>query len=226
MSSASAAFEFQPFEAPAAGYVETSPGVRVAQAADVLQQAHAEADAIREAARQEGFQAGFDAGLAQAHEQLEPIAAALVSAQSALGEERAKVADEVERHAVDLALQLAAKTLSATIAARPEHVVDVVRGSLRRLLERDHVIVMVSPDDLDLVRAAVEPLKAELGGIGSLDVQAERRVGRGGALVRTQAGEVDARLDQQLERAREVLLEALEGSGADDPADLSDQIFG
>jgi flagellar assembly protein FliH len=84
-----------------------------------------------------------------------------------------------------------------------------VRGGLRRLIEREHVVVMVHPDDLETLRSSVDSLKAQLGGIGSMEVQAERRVGRGGAIVRTTSGEVDGRLETQLERARATLVEAL-----------------
>jgi flagellar biosynthesis/type III secretory pathway protein FliH len=219
-----AAFQFEPLEAPP---VYTEPQhVRVGQASDVLDQAHAEAHAIREAARQEGFQAGFEAGMAQAGERLAPIVSTLSEAHAALGAERAHQAEAVERHAVDLALRIAEKTLGAALEARPEHVVDVVRGGLRRLLERDRVIVLVNPEDMELVRQATSELKATLGGIGELDVQSERRVARGGAIVRTHTGEVDGRLETQLERAREALLEALKGSDVDAEADSSDQIFG
>ena len=40
-------------------------------------------------------------------------------------------------------------------------------------------------------------------------MQAERRVARGGAIVRTPDGEVDARVETKLERAREVVEAAL-----------------
>jgi len=215
----SAAFTFEPLDAPV--MYDEPEHVRVAQAQDVLERARLEADSIREAARAEGFQAGFDAGMAAANERLMPVANAFEAAMAALGEERARQADEVERHAVDLALQIAEKAIGAALEVRPEHVVDVVRGGLRRLVERDRVIVLVNPEDMELVRDAAAGLQAELGGIGALDVQAERRVGRGGAIVRRHAGEVDGRLEPQLERARETLLDALRGSDADVDADLS-----
>jgi flagellar biosynthesis/type III secretory pathway protein FliH len=50
---------------------------------------------------------------------------------------------------------------------------------------------------------------AALGGIEHCEVQAERRVGRGGAVVRTPDGDVDARAEAKLERAREVVEAAL-----------------
>jgi flagellar biosynthesis/type III secretory pathway protein FliH len=214
MRSSSAAFEFEQLDADAVVARPADGPVRLAQAADVLETARREADAIRETAREEGFQFGYTQGLASVDERLAPAASALAEAHAALGAERANAADAVERDAVELALRIAEKALSATIEARPEHVIDVVRGGLRRLLERDRVLVLVHPDDLDLVRRATEGLKGSLGGIGELEVQAERRVGRGGAIVRTAAGEVDGRLETQLERAREALVGAL-GEGDD-----------
>jgi flagellar assembly protein FliH len=90
-------------------------------------------------------------------------------------------------------------------------VVDAVRGALRRLVERERVTVLVHPEDLDAVRDRAPDLLSELGGIEHCEVQADRRVGRGGAVVRTADGEVDATLDAKLERAREVVRESLAG---------------
>jgi flagellar assembly protein FliH len=91
-------------------------------------------------------------------------------------------------------------------------VVDAVRGALRRLSERERVTILVNPADLDTVRAATAELMARLGGIDSCDVQAERRVSRGGAVVRTVEGEVDATLETKLARARDVIVAELRGA--------------
>lgn len=74
------------------------------------------------------------------------------------------------------------------------------------LIERERVTVLVNPDDMELVRAATQELTGGLGGIAHLEVQAERRVDRGGAIIRTAEGEVDATLQGKLERAHELLL--------------------
>jgi flagellar biosynthesis/type III secretory pathway protein FliH len=55
----------------------------------------------------------------------------------------------------------------------------------------------------------VSELQASLGGIDHLAVQADRRVARGGAVARTEAGEIDAGLGVQLARARELVADAL-----------------
>jgi flagellar assembly protein FliH len=165
--------------------------------------------AVAEAARAEGHDAGFQAGLLEAQQHMASGIAALQAAVEGVEAQRETLAASVEAAAVELGLRIAEQALHATVEAKPDVVVDVVRGALRRLVERDRVAILVHPDDLDLVRTASEGLISELGGIEHCEVQAERRVARGGAIVRTVEGEVDATLPTKLARAREVLEDEL-----------------
>jgi flagellar assembly protein FliH len=180
----------------------------------VVESARAEADAIREQARAEGLALGHAEGVAAAREQalaqLAPAVQALHAAVAALEAERAELADRVEAGAVELALELAGKVVAGAVEARPETVLDVVRGALRCLMERERVQVLVNPDDLGIVRDAIEGLAAELGGVEHIEVQEERRIGRGGAIVRTATAQVDAGIETKLERAREVIVAELQ----------------
>jgi len=194
-----AEFTFAPLEAPAD--LAVTAAERTREAHDVLALAQQEAGAIRAQAHAEGFAAGREEALAAAA----PAAEALAEAARALAAEAESLAERTERAAVELALRIAEQALGAAVAADPERVVDVVRGALRRLVERERVLLLVNPDDLEIVRERVAGLVGELGGIEHCEVQAERRVPRGGAVVRTEEGEVDATLATKLQRAREVL---------------------
>jgi flagellar assembly protein FliH len=193
-------FDFAPLAAPVAVVVPDGD-----EPAGVLDSARAEAAAIRALAHAEGLAAGREAALAA----LEPAAGALEEGARALRAEAAATAERLERQAVDLALFLAEKIVGSAVDAAPELVVEAVRGALRGLVERERVTVLVHPDDLELVRGAMSGLIATLGGIEHCEVQAERRVARGGAVVRTPDGDVDARIDVKLQRAREVVDAAL-----------------
>jgi flagellar assembly protein FliH len=158
-----------------------------------------------ETVRQEAFDEGFAAGVAHAQAQLEGPASAMASAAEQLQAMRGDAAASVEPAAVELALRIAEQALGAWLVADRAVVVEVVRGALRRLVERDRVLILVNPDDLEVVRDHAARLVGELGGIEHCEVQAERRVRPGGAIVRTAEGEVDATLETKLARAREVL---------------------
>lgn len=185
--------------------LDAPPEVTLRDVESPLAAAAAEADAIRAAARAEGHAEGLEAGLAEGRSQVGAAVAALGVALAEVEAMRATVAETVERDAVELALQLAEKVVSGAIAVEPERVADVVRGALRRLTERRRVTVLVHPDDLDAVRVVAEGFAAELGGIEHCDVQAERRIAPGGAIVRTDEGQIDASVETQLARAREIV---------------------
>ena len=142
-----APFEFAPLDALAPSAVAAPPEIDV------------------DAVRAEGFNDGYTAGAADARAAVEPAVAALQSAATELAALRADVAERTERAAVELALQIAGQVLQGAIAVDPERVVDAVRGALRRLVERDRVLLLVHPDDLDVVREHAATLVAELGGI-------------------------------------------------------------
>jgi flagellar assembly protein FliH len=173
--------------APAAGYLfeqlEPSAPPPPGSAARILADAAAEAERIREHARaaghEEGRAQGHADGIAEAH----AAAGALHAALAGLQQQSAEIAQAVQ----------------------PERVLDTVAGALRRIADRRRIAVLVDPADLEIVNAAIAELQTRAGGIELCEIQADRRVGRGGAIVRTLESEVDATVQTQLERAREVI---------------------
>lgn len=205
---AAAEFSFEALEptAPVAAPVARhEPDAALAE----LARARADADGLRDAAREEGLREGREEALAS----LVPALEALTQATEAVREAQRVRADRLEAHAVDLAMFLAEKVIGGAIAVEPELVVEAVRGALRGIVERERVTVLVHPEDLLLVSEAMDAVRGTLGGIEHCEVQAERRVSRGGAVVRTPDGDVDARVETKLQRAREVV-EARLGSAA------------
>jgi flagellar assembly protein FliH len=164
-----------------------------------------EAERLRQQAWAEGEAQGREAGLAETVAQARPVMAALGDALAEIDALRDDMVDRLERDAVQIALLLAEQIVGGALEAQPERIVDAVRGALRRLNDRQQVTALVNPDDLELVSSCVERLRGELGGIEHLAVQADRRVVRGGAVVRTQEGEIDAQVATQIARARAIV---------------------
>jgi flagellar assembly protein FliH len=166
------------------------------------------AAALQAEAEHRGYQAGLERGLADARARTEQAVEAFAAAERSMAEMHDRYVAEAEAAAVDLAFQIAEKVLAATIAADREAVLGVVSGALLRTTDRDHLVVEVNPGDFELVRDAASELAARLGGINRMEVVSERRVEPGGCVVRTEAGEIDARVSSQLERVRQLLAEA------------------
>ncbi|HET8977316.1 MAG TPA: FliH/SctL family protein [Solirubrobacteraceae bacterium] len=203
-----AAYTFRQLEAPVGG--------AVGDVADVLSAAHADADRIREQARAAGEAEGRAAGMAAVRAEMAPALQALFAAAAELSTLRESMIAELESDAVSLALRMAEHVVAGTIEAEPRRIIDVAAVALRRISERRHVTLVVNPADLDLLTQSAPALQAELGGIENLNVQSDRRVGRGGVLARTDEGEIDASVETQLTRLRELVADELGGGGVDD----------
>src|SRR4051794_21434641 len=208
-SSPSAAFDFEQLTPPPR--VEKVPSLDEAQnrARSLIAAAQAEADTIRERARREGYAEGMVAGRDDLRRLAEPAVEALSEAAKRVREFEAQAADNVERQAVVLAMDVAEKVVAGAIEVEPDRVLDVVRGALRAIVERERLVIQVNPEDLEIVREGLDELTGSLGGIEHVEVQEERRVQRGGAVVRTVVGEVDAKIRTKLDRAREAVLKEL-----------------
>jgi flagellar assembly protein FliH len=188
--------------------------------------AQAEAERLYAQAQREGFQKGYEDGHEQGVAAVRSSAAALASALDEWLATREALTEALEQDAVELALALAAKVLAGTLELQPERVVDVVRGALRHIADRRTITIVVDPADMEIVNSALGELRAQTGGIEHCEVQADRRVGPGGAIVRTTEGEVDACLDTQLAQARDVVAAELgtdsraltDDGGAEQPA--------
>ena len=185
--------------------------------ADVLSAAWAEAERVRAQAREEGHAAGHAEGIERARAEAAPALAAIEQAAVEIAALREELVETLEGQAAELALRVAEQILAGTVAVEPERVVQVTRIALRRLSDRHRVTVLVNPEDLDVMSRLSDGLRGELGGIDQIDVQSDRRLARGGVIVRTDHGEIDASIATQLQSARELVAAALAGE-PDEPA--------
>jgi flagellar assembly protein FliH len=178
--------------------------VRAARA--VVEAAHAEAESLRARAVEDGFAEGLRLGREESAVALAPAVEALQSALAEALAARDEIVGAAETRAAQLAVAIAEKIVVAAIEVQPERVADVVTGALRGLLDAQRIVVCVHPDDVELVRAAgVDHSDAHI------EIHGEQRVPRGGALVRTSVGEVDARLGTKLDAVRALVAAELRG---------------
>jgi type III secretion system HrpE/YscL family protein len=153
-----------------------------AEAARVREAVHAEREELLRAAAH----AGLEEGRARAAAALAEVAAAREASLRALDGEVAAVALEVARRILGEAL------------GRPDAVVELARRALERVRSRREVLLRVNPEDLPHVREGLPALAALLERAPSLGLREDPGVERGGVVVETEAGRVEARVEAQL----------------------------
>lgn len=190
------------------------PGVAGTQAAN-REAARAEAAAqlaeqVR-VARQAGYQDGYRDGLVAlegfkqsfAHQATLQIGALLQSTGSQLDALQQLMADTIAATAVNLARQV----VRAELRAHPHAVVTVAREALDTLLlSARHIALRVHPDDHPLVADGAGDVLAARGA----RLVADPSITRGGCLVESSVGHIDASVETRWRRAAATL-------GRDDP---------
>ncbi|WP_146974407.1 FliH/SctL family protein [Lujinxingia vulgaris] len=169
---------------------ETVAGLR-AEAAREVEEAKAQADTIRAQALQEGQH--------QAAEEMLDV----------LGKARAEydlLLQRAEPDMVRLAFQIASRLIGETLEMAPERVEQMVARSLELVRGKRQVLLRVHPDDLATLRAAEARLSYVVGGV-PVHLQADEEVARGGCLIETESGQIDARLQTQLDVLQAALLD-------------------
>lgn len=175
-----------------------------ARARALVEDAAARADAIAQDARAKGHAEGFAAGRTQAEHELDDMLGTMRELLEMARVERRKLLEDAEPELVRLALGIAERVLHQQVALDRGVVVEMAKTAIARLIERDSVTVRVNPADLERMREHREELVA-IGDIRNLRVVEDQRVGRGGVVVETEAGTIDARIATQLDEARKIL---------------------
>jgi type III secretion protein L len=168
----------------------------LAEAAETASRLGAEAADERASTLREAARAGREEGLASAAAALARVALAREQRLQALEEEVGVVALEVAR-----------LLLGSELAAAPERVLDLARRALRPVRDRREVVLRLNPADVPLVRAGQGELVAHLSRAPGLSLREDAAVARGGVVVETEAGSVDARVEAQLALLERALLE-------------------
>jgi flagellar assembly protein FliH len=86
-------------------------------------------------------------------------------------------------------------------------VINNVIQALRKLKSRGEVLVKVNLDDVDLTSEHVKDFMRMVENVQSVTVVEDSTVDKGGCIIETDFGEIDARISSQLHEIEEKILE-------------------
>ena len=178
-----------------------------AEAQKLIAQAQAQSQILEEEAREKGYSQGFAQGQKEGRTQgreeglhsAQPIIARIEEVLAQAIGASPQIQQQLEQQLVKLALAIAEKVVGELAREKEELVLQTAKHALTRVRGESQVTIRVNWQDLDLVQAEREVLLAHTDGIGEIIIREDPRVGRGGCLIETNLGAIDARLETQLE---------------------------
>ena len=157
-----------------------------------------EAADIREAARAQGYAAGLEEGRRAGQSDCTRVKDLLASLGSELESLDFRIADLV----LELALDVAHQVVAGELSVRPERILEVVNLALKQLTETtQEARLLLHPEDVALVRPQLEGVLDR----NRLRIVEDVRIERGGCLIETPLGDVDATLSTRWRQVVQVL---------------------
>lgn len=166
-----------------------------AEASRIVAAGHAEAAAIIDAARAGAESAVRDASDAGRMAGRAEVAAALAEALAI----RDRALADAEREVARVALAAAERLVGEALTIAPERIASIVGDGLARARRARDVTVRVHPDDAPHVESLRATIAARAGRPASFSVRVDAEITRGGCLIETDLGTIDARLETKLE---------------------------
>jgi len=169
------------------------------------------ADRFDEQAYQKGFNDGLDkgtnegekAGFEQAAKNLEPLLDSLRQGLLQVKNLRQDTYQRIEKEVVDLALAIARKVICREIEVDKEVVVCVAREALTKVEDPGKIKIKMNPSDLQFINETQYQLSELIGNIDNVTLEAEDSIQSGGCVIETDLGEIDARIEKQLQAVEE-----------------------
>lgn len=153
---------------------------------------------LREAARAEGYAEGVAAGRVEGEQACGRMKQMVESFSTTLDNLDFRLADMV----LELALDVARQVVAGELTARPERILDVVNLALKEMAETSREArLLLNPDDAALVRPHLDQVLDK----NRLRIVEDVRIARGGCLIETAQGDLDATLPARWRQVVQVL---------------------
>ncbi len=155
--------------------------------------------------RTEGEERGRAEALAGCAAQVGELVAAWRAALERFEAERSAMLLSAREDVLALAVALGEKVTHRMIALDPAAVTDQVAEAVALVTAPGAATIAVNPQDRPLVESVLGGLVERFGNLRHARLRDDPSVGRGGCMVFTEKGVIDARVDTQLERIAGVL---------------------
>ncbi len=175
------------------------------KALELVEAARVRIAQMEEDARAAGRDQGYAAGKTAAEDELAPVITTIRELIESIRVQRSAAIAAAEPELVRLAMAVAERVVHGELLTNQSVIVENVRQALTRLVSHEVVTLRVNPVDLDTIRAHRDQIVAA-GDVEHLRIVEDARVDRGGVMVETDAGTIDAKIATQLREARRAIL--------------------
>jgi flagellar assembly protein FliH len=168
---------------------------------------------VQEQAYQQAYQLGLDEGRelafqehqAQLNEKIDDLDQLLTSIVSL----KKELVNFNESHIVRLVTYVGKRIAMTEIHEKPETILSVIRQAVENAQNEEHVTIRVSPSDLEFIESVKDKLGKEMEFLQKAKIESVETISNGGCIIATNYGDIDASLEQRVDKVWLTLSEKL-----------------
>ena len=160
-----------------------------------------------------GYTEGKKEGIKTERKKIESLLNILHQVVVELRDIRTVLYRNAEKETVNLALAIAEKIVRHEIAINKDVVLSIVKEALKKIIDYEKIIIRVSPSDYQFLKTQRHQFLHLVENNETMTFEKDETILSGGCLIETSLGDIDARIEKQLETVEETLKSQFQRSG-------------
>lgn len=178
-----------------------------AEAQEIISKAHSDEEEIRSSAYRKGYDEGRESGYNDGQTEQERLVGRIHRIVESVMNRREEILKETEQQIVDLVILMTRKIVKIISENQKGVVLSNVLAALKKVKARSSVIIHVNLEDVKLTSEHTNEFIKRVEAVQDITVIEDSAVDKGGCIVETDFGAVDARIASQLGELENKILE-------------------
>jgi flagellar assembly protein FliH len=162
-----------------------------------------------QAAAKEAHEKGLSEGIRQGRDlqkkDMQDSIRALGALMNEISTLKMQMLETAEEQILQLVIDVTEKVLHMEITTNPDIIRHVLKAGMKNIVDRENMKIRIHPQDYRYMMDIKSDFIRSLDGVKNIVFEEDASIARGGAMIETLFGEVDARLDHQFDRIKSVL---------------------
>lgn len=176
---------------------------------DALEKATAQARLLKDQAIKEGtakgYHEGFEKGREEAKIEFSPVLETLQKSIEELSGFRKMMYTKMEREMMEMTLALVKKIIHFELSARPDSVQEMIRLAVNNVLDKESMTIKINPEDKTHAESFRPELQQMYDEIKNITFEVHSGIQRGGCVIESNFGTIDARIEKLDEQIDHIL---------------------
>lgn len=177
------------------------------EAERIIQEANGEKENIKATAHQDGYKEGHEQGFLEGQNEVNRLVERVHKIVESVMVRREEILCETEQQIVELVLLMTRKVVKIISENQKTVVLSNVLAALKKIRTRGNITLRVNTEDLKLTTAHVDEFIKRIENVNGISVIEDSSVDKGGCIVETDFGAIDARISSQLAELENKIME-------------------